>query len=99
MTLLPEFQGDLAVPEERYLAQDVQDRTQQFQFVSVSLGLRLVVVRRPADAQNLTLTADRQPRIVGVYNFASCPYSCLYFFFKNSFSRVIWPSCRSICSF
>lgn len=47
---------------------------------------RLVVVGRSRDLEDLALPGNREYGVIGFYNFGSVPYSCLYFFFRNSFS-------------
>ena len=64
----------------------VENRFEEREIGIFALFLRLVVVCRPRDLEELALPRDRKRRMVGLYNFGSVPYSCLYFFFRNSFS-------------
>ena len=68
------------------LPQFLKDGRENGNFMFVFGALGLVVIRRTADRQDPALFADRELRMIRLYNFGSVPYSCLYFFFKNLFS-------------
>ena len=61
-------------------------RREDSQFSVIFFRLGLVVVCRPANPEDRALLPDRELAMVGLYSFGSVPYSCLYFFFRNSFS-------------
>jgi hypothetical protein len=75
-----------AVSVERVLSQFRKDCLENGQLALILRTLRPVVARRSADRQDPALLADREFGMIGLYSFGSVPYSCLYFFFKNSFS-------------
>lgn len=83
----------LAVAVERAFSEFLEYGRENSQFSLVFFRLMLVVVGRSADPEDRALLLDRELAMVGLYSFGSVPYSCLYFFFRNSFSTCSCPIC------